>query len=171
MTLTTRKCFEPPLNNFTMDELFIYFQTEVRNQKMCLYGNTVKFLEGLHVTSTEMYPECFHHVTTKKDKKTGIRNPEERRFYINHIVPMLKHVEECKNCDNEECSKIKMWIKPHNNRVKRTKLLYIADNYSYMVILEPDHKIKNQFNIVTSYLGNESWFLKQTLEEYEKYKK
>lgn len=29
----------------------------------------------------------------------------------------------------------------------------------------------NYMAIVTSYLGNESWFLNKTLEEYNKYKK
>ena len=172
MTSKTKECFEPPLNNnLTMDELYKYFSKEVQTQELYLFGNAVKFFSGLHITSTSMYPECFYHITTKKDKKTGLRIEEKRRFYINHIVPMIKHIEDCKNCDNDNCSKIKMWSKPHNNRITRTKLLYIGDTYNYMIILENDHKNKNQLNVVTSYLGNEEWFLKTTLAEYNKYKK
>lgn len=172
MMLKTKTCFPNRLkDSLKLDELYNYFVKEIQSQDLYLYGNSVKFLSGLHITSLKMYPKAFHHITTKKNKETGIRVPEERRFYINHIVPMIRHVSECQDCINSKCSKIKIWTKPHNNRTKRTKLLYIADNYNYMIVLENDYKIKNQLNIVTSYLGNEDWFLKKTLKEYEKYKK
>ena len=172
MTSKTKTCFPSKLeDSLELEELYNYFSKEIQSQDLYLYGNNVKFFLGLHVTSSEMYPEALHHITTKKDKKTGIRTPEERRFYINHIVPMIRHVHECKDCTNIECVKIKIWTKPHNNRTIRTKLLYIGDNYNYMIILENDHKRRNELNVVTSYLGNEKGFLKKTLEEYQKYKK
>lgn len=172
MTLKIKECFKSPLeDNLTIDDLYKYFTREIELQDLYLFGNSVNFFAGLHVENFGMYPEAFHHITTKKDKTTGIRIPEERRFYINHIVPMIRNVSECNTCNNIECSKIKVWTKPVDNRTKRTKLLYIGDGYNYMIILENDHKRKNNLNVVTSYLGNESWFLKKNLEEYDKYKK
>ena len=84
---------------------------------------------------------------------------------------MINNVSNCNNCGNDKCSKIKIWTAPYNNRVNRTKLLYTNPNYNYLIILENDQKDKNQLNVVTSYLGNEPWFLSKTLKEYDKYKR
>lgn len=168
-----KKCFKGPLDNtLSLEELYKYFKSEVQsNVEMLKIGNNiVKFYSGLYVSSTEMYSEAFHHVTTKRNNR-GIREPEERRFYINHIVPMIEHLSECKNCNNKDCFKIKLWTAPYNNKIKRTKILYICEDYNYLIILENDKIRKNQLNIVTSYLAMEEGSKKSLLEEYEKYKK
>ena len=170
MTLIkTKECFDEPLDNtLSMDELYKYFTSNIQNQELKIENFKITFLKGLNIET--MRAEAFYHITTKKDNR-GIRIEEERRFYINHIVPMIDNVNNCQSCDNNACSKIKIWTAPFNNRTNRTKLLYIGDNYNYLIILENDKKIKNQLNIVTSYLGNEPWFLDKILKEYNKYKK
>lgn len=170
MTLKTDQCLPSPLNNnLSLDELYNYYRNNVENQKVYLNGNLVKFFSGLRISSTEIYPEAFHHITTKKDKTNGIRVPEERRFYINYIVPMIKNYESCNNCGNKRCLNLKMWTKTYTNRKKRVMLLYSKEDFNYMVVLEYDHKKKNELNVITSYLANEKWFIKKANKDYEKY--
>lgn len=92
---------------------------------------------------------------------------EPRAYFINYIAPMIKNYLNCRNCDNYNCSKIKMWTAPHKN-TKRTKLLYSDNLYSYIIILE---KNKKDMYIISSYLIDEPGYLANILKEYNKYKK
>jgi len=169
-SIKSKECFSGPLdNNFSMDELYTYFRENIQNKDMSINGMKINFFDTLNITGTVMYAESFHHITTKRNNNSGIREPEDRRFYINHIVPMIENINECKTCSNSSCSKIKIWTAPYSNKIKRTKILYIGGNYNYMIILENDIKCKNQLNVITSYLGNEKWFLPKIMKEYNKY--
>lgn len=168
MADSIKQCLPSPLDyDMTTDELYNFFRNFVQSEILYIDGYKIVFYGGLDIRT--MYSEAFYHMSTKKNG-SGIRKFEERRFYINHIVPMIRHVKECESCTNYLCPKIKIWTVPYDNKTKRTKLLYVGDSYNYLIILETDLKNKNQLNVVTSYLGNEPWFLKKILKEYNKYK-
>lgn len=80
---------------------------------------------------------------------------------------MINNYLKCNSCNNQDCSKIKVWTAPYKN-TKRTKLLYSDNKYSYIIILE---KIKNDMYIISSYLIDEPNYLNKVNKEYEKYKK
>ena len=111
----------------------------------------------------------FFHLTTKTQNKFGIkiRMKESRAYFINYVPIMINNFEKCKISENSECNKIKIWTAPYKN-IKRTKLLYTDEYYSYIIILE---RKKDEIYIVTSYLIDEPHYLEKVMKEYNKYKK
>ncbi len=168
MTITkTKNCFTGPLDKtLTDDELYNYFIQNIYYGNLKINGIPVAVFE---TPFEDNRMQGYFHLTTKTQKQFNmkIRMKEPRAYYINHVAPMINNFLNCKNCDNEECSKIKVWTKPYKN-TKRTKLLYTNDMYSYIVILE---RHKNKVYIVTSYLIDEPNYLEKILSEYNKYKK
>lgn len=168
MTLTKIKnCFNSPLPlSFTDDELYKYFLDNIYNGDLKIYGTNIKTFTT-PIEDNRM--QGFFHLTTKTQKNLGmkIRTKELRAYFINYVPTMINNFEKCKNCNNDECNKIKIWTAPYKD-TKRTKLLYTDEKYSYIIILE---RKKNEIYIVTSYLINEPHYLKKILKEYENYKK
>lgn len=168
MILIKNKCgLNGPLPKTTTDdELYNYFI------KYICYGNLKINGIDVKVFTTPLEDnkmQGFFHLTTKTQKTLGIkiRMKEQRAYFINYIAPMINNYLKCYNCENLECSKIKIWTAPYKNK-KRTKLLYSDDLYSYIIILERN---KNAMYIVSSYLIDEPGYLKKVLKEYNKYKK
>lgn len=91
---------------------------------------------------------------------------EARAYFINYVSIMLNNFENCKNYENTKCNKIKIWTAPYKN-IKRTKLLYTDEYYSYIIILE---RKKKEIYLVTSYLIDEPHYLDKILKEYNKYR-
>ena len=168
MILTKIKnCFNGPLSNsLTDDELYKYFLDNIYNGNLKIFGMDIKTFTT-PIEDNRM--QGFFHLTTKTKKNFGIkiRMKEDRAYFINYVVLMINNFENCKNCSNIDCNKIKVWTAPYKG-TKRIKLLYTDDNYSYIVILE---RKKNCVYIVTSYLIDEPGYLDKILKEYEKYKK
>lgn len=167
ITLKKTKCIEGPLSNkISDDELYHYFIKNIYQADLKINGTKVKvFTTPVEDNKIQGY----FHLTTKTQKQFNvkIRMKEPRAYFINHIVPMINNFLSCNECDNEKCGKIKIWTAPYK-KTKRTKLLYIEDNYSYIIILE---KNKNDMYIISSYLIDEPGYLDNVLKEYNKYKK
>lgn len=162
-----KTCFEGPLSTkITDDELYDYFLKNIYFADLKIYGTKIKFFTT-PIEDNRM--QGYFHLTTKTQNKFGIkiRMKETRAFFINYVPIMINNFERCKNCNNKECSKIKIWTAPFKN-TKRTKLLYSDEHYSYIIILE---RKNNEFYIVTSYLIDEAHYLEKVLKEYDKYKK
>ena len=115
------------------------------------------------------YMQGFFHITTRTQKDLGvkIRMKEKRAYYINLIPLMINNYEKCKTCKNIECSKIKIWTSKYKDR-KRIKLLYIDEDFNYIIILE---KNKNKVYLISAYIIDEPGYLKNVLKEYNKNKK
>ena len=164
----TKTCFNGPLSNkLTDDELYDYFLKNIYYEDLKIYGTSIKIFTT-PVEDNRM--QGYFHLTTKTQKQFGIkiRMKEPRAYFINYIPIMINNFEKCKNCNNNNCNKIKVWTAPFKN-TKRTKLLYTDDNYnSYIIILE---RKKNEMYIVTSYLIDELHYLDKILKEYDRYKK
>lgn len=164
---TMTKCFNGPLpETTTEEELYNYFINNIHFGDLKLNGTKIK----VFTTPVEDGKiQGYFHVTSKTQKNIGmkIRLKEKRAYFINYIAPMINNYLKCKSCNNEECSKIKIWNAPHNNTY-RTKLLYSDNQYSYLIVLE---KKKNILYLITSYLIDEPGYLKKILKEYNTYKK
>ena len=168
MTSTKNKCgLNGPLSETTTDdELYDYFIKNIYYGDLKLNGMKIKVFT---TPFEDNRMQGFFHLTTKIQKKLGmkIRMKEPRAYFINYVAPMIKNYLKCPNCENLECSKIKIWTAPYKN-TKRTKLLYSDDLYSYIIILEIN---KNDMYIISSYLIDEPGYLQNVLKEYNKYKK
>ncbi len=162
-----KKCFVGPLHeNTTDEELYDYFLENIYNGNLKIYGSNVKIFTT-PIEDNKM--QGFFHLTTKTQNKFGIkiRMKESRAYFINYVPIMINNFEKCKICENSECNKIKIWTAPYKN-IKRTKLLYTDEYYSYIIILE---RKKDEIYIVTSYLIDEPHYLEKVMKEYNKYKK
>ncbi len=167
ISIKKQLCLNGPLPEITTDdELYEYFIKNI------YYGNLK--INGMHIKVFTMPFEDnkmqgFFHLTTKTQKNLGmkIRMKEPRAYFINYVAPMINNYMKCSKCNNDECSKIKVWTAPYKN-TKRTKLLYSDKLYSYIIILEQS---KNDMYIVSSYLIDEPGYLENVLKEYNKYKK
>lgn len=168
MTLTRNKCgLNIPLpDSTTDDELYRYFIQNIYHGDLKINGMKVSVFT---TPFEDNRMQGFFHLTTKTQKKLGIkiRMKEPRAFFINYIVPMINNYSKCKDCNDSNCTKIKVWTAPYKN-TKRTKLLYSDKLYSYIIILE---KKKNEMFIISSYLIDEPGYLDKILKEYNKYKK
>lgn len=168
MISTKNKCgLNEPLSEFTTDdELYDYFIKNIYYGNLKINGMNIKVFT---TPFEDNRMQGFFHLTTKTQKKLGmkIRMKEPRAYFINYIAPMINNFLKCPNCEDLECSKIKIWTAPYKN-TKRTKLLYCNDLYSYIIILE---RHKNDMYIISSYLIDEPGYLQKILKEYNKYKK
>lgn len=162
-----KKCFNGPLDQLTSEEeLYKYFLKNIYQGNLKLYGANIKVFTT-PIEDNKM--QGFFHLTTKTQKQFNIkiRMKEPRAYFINHIPIMINNFNECEACNNTDCQKIKIWTAPYKS-TKRTKLLYTCDSYSYIIILEHN---KNEYYVITSYLIDEKGYLKNILDEYNKYKK
>lgn len=162
-----KTCFYGPLpETTTYDELYDYYLQNIYFADLRMYETIIKTFET-PIEDNKM--QGFFHLTTKTQKQFGIkiRMREYRAYFINYVPTMINKFEECKDCENMMCSKIKIWTAPFKN-TKRTKLLYTDEHYSYIIVLE---RKGNELYIVTSYLIDEPHYLENVLNEYEKYKK
>lgn len=168
MTLTKNKCgLNIPLpNTMTDDELYSYFVKNIYHGNLKINGMNVKVFT---TPFEDNRMQGFFHLTTKTKKNFGIkiRMREQRAYFINYIVPMINNYSKCKTCDDNNCSKIKIWTAPYKN-TKRTKILYSNHYHSYIIILEQK---KNDMFIISSYLIDEPGYLNKVLKEYYKYQK
>lgn len=167
ISVEIKKCFDGPLSETTTDEeLYNYFLKYIYQGDLKLHGSNIKVFTT-PVVDGKM--QGFFHITTKVQKQFNmkIRMKEPRAFFINHIPKMIGNFEKCSTCQNNECQKIKVWTAPYKN-TKRTKLLYISEEYNYIIILEQK---KNDWYLITSYLIEEKDYFRKILREYNKYKK
>ena len=168
MNCQIKNCFNGPLSEDLSDEeIYDYFIKNIYNGNLKIYGSNIKVFTT-PVVDNKM--QGYFHLTTKTKKNFGIniRMKEKRAYFINYIPVMLDNFENCKNCNNENCNKIKIWTAPYKD-TKRTKLLYSDELYSYLIVLERNKK--NEMFIVTSFLIDEPHYLEKIIKEYEKYKK
>lgn len=162
-----KQCINGPLDNaITDDELYDYFIKNIYHGELKIHGMNIKVFT---TPFEDNKMQGYFHLTTKTQKQFGIkiRMKEPRALFINYVAPMINNFQNCGNCENIDCPKIKIWTAPFKN-TKRTKLLYSDDKYSYIIILERN---KNEMYIVSSYLIDDSGYLEKILKEYEKYKK
>ncbi len=167
ISVKSKNCLNGPLPyTITDDELYDYFIKNIYYGDLKINGMNIKvFTTPIEDNKMQGY---FHLTTkTKKDFGIKIRMKEKRAYFINYIVPMINNYLKCSNCENTECSKIKIWTAPYKN-TKRTKLLYSDEQYSYIIILE---KNKNDMYLISSYLIDEPGYLEKVLKEYNRYKK
>lgn len=163
----TTKCIEGPLSEtLTDDELYDYFLKNIYQSNLKIYGMNIKVFT---TPFEDNRIQGYFHLTTKTQKKYNIkiRMKEKRAYFINYIPSMINNYTKCSTCDNKICNKIKIWTAPYKNTY-RTKLLYVDDKYSYIIILE---KNKKDMYIISSYLIDELGYLNKVLKEYNKYKK
>lgn len=167
ISVKSKNCLNGPLPyTITDDELYDYFIKNIYYGDLKINGMNIKvFTTPIEDNKMQGY---FHLTTkTKKDFGIKIRMKEKRAYFINYIVLMINNYLKCSNCENTECSKIKIWTAPYKN-TKRTKLLYSDEQYSYIIILE---KNKNDMYLISSYLIDEPGYLEKVLKEYNRYKK
>ncbi len=168
MISTKNKCgLNGPLPKTTTDdELYDYFIKNIYYGDLKINGMKIKVFT---TPFEDNRMQGFFHLTTKTQKTLGmkIRMKEPRAYFINYIAPMINNYLKCSNCEDLECSKIKIWTAPHKNK-KRIKLLYSDNLYSYIIVLERN---KDDIYIISSYLIDEPGYLQKVLKEYNKYKK
>lgn len=166
--ISNNKCGlnEPLSNNISDEELYDYFIKNIYYGNLKINGMNIKVFT---TPFEDNRMQGFFHLTTKTQKQFGIkiRMKEPRAYFINFIVPMINNYLKCKNCDDINCNKIKIWTAPFKN-TKRTKLLFSNNKYSYIIILEQN---KKDMYIISSYLIDEPGYLNKILKEYNKYKK
>ena len=163
--MKSNNCIDGPLDKLINDEeLYNYFIKNLYQADLRINGTPIKIFT---TPFEDNRMQGYFHLTTKTDKKFKIRIKEERAYYINHIVPMIKNYMNCKNCKNDKCQGIKIWTAPYKNK-KRTKLLFSNKKYNYLVVLEYS---KKEAYIITSFLINEPHYLEKIIKEYNKYKK
>lgn len=165
MKTDIKTCFTGPLPETTTDEeLYKYFLDNIYKGNLKIFGTPISFFT---TPIEDNKIQSYFHLTTKTQNTYGIkiRMKESRAYFINYVSIMLNNFENCKNCENTKCNKIKIWTAPYKN-IKRTKLLYTDEYYSYIIILE---RKKKEIYLVTSYLIDEPHYLDKILKEYNKY--
>lgn len=163
--MLVHSCLPEPLFEYSQKQLYDYYIEKIISEDIRFYGNQVCFFDTPVVDG---YQQGFHHISTKTDKKLKMRFFEQRAYYINWIIPMLKKASYCSECNENSCPKIYVWngIK---KGVKRKKLLVEENDIAYLVILEMK---KNLWYVVTGFLMDKNNehdlnYLSDTLEEYE----
>lgn len=146
------------------DRAYKIFKKEIIDDNIIFKGKEVK---------TREYPiidnkvQSFFHIISEENKK-GIKmrlyKPERVRR-IPYISKMIENYNECQTCNNNRCSKIKVWTAPYKGKISRTKLFLEDDDY--IIILEERN---NYYLLISAYVVDRPDRKTDLLKEYNKYK-